>query len=88
MHFLEYYYKTVIKYDFINTFFYHNLNEIPKLKKIILNFECKNLTIKSFVTILLTLELISSKKASITKAKIPNLFLKIQKANQLVVKLF
>lgn len=79
MHFLECYYNQIIKYDFINKFIYLDINKIPKLKKIILNFNCDNLIIKNFVTALLTLEIISSKKAHATKAKTFNVFLKIQK---------
>ena len=79
MHFLEYYYKNVIKYDLINKFFYKNINELPEIKKIILNFRSKNTKIKNFAAILLALELITKKKGILTKTKKPNLFLKIQK---------
>nr|QYJ09259.1 ribosomal protein L5 [Pleurosigma sp. mgcode 4] len=79
MHFLEYYYKSVIKYDLINKFFYKNTNELPEIKKIILNFGSKNTKIKTFAASLLALELITNKKGIVTKTKKPNLFLKIQK---------
>jgi len=79
MHFLEYYYKTVIKYDLVNKFFYKNINELPEIKKIILNFGGKNAKIKNFAATLLALELITTKKGIITETKKPNLFLKIQK---------
>lgn len=79
MHFLEYYYKTIIKYDLINKFFYKNINELPEIKKIVLNFGNKNIKIKTFAASLLALELITTKKGSLTKTKKPNLFLKIQK---------
>lgn len=77
--FLEYYYNTIIKYDLINKFYYKSINEIPKLKKIILNFECKNFTKKTFAITLLSLKLISTKSGLITKANKPHIFLKIQK---------
>lgn len=79
MHFLEYYYKNIIKYDLTNKFFYKNINELPEIKKIILNFGSKNTKIKTFAATLLALELITTKKGIITKTKKPNLFLKIQK---------
>ena len=44
---LENYYRKIIKYDFINKFYYVNVNEIPCIKKIILNFGCKNIEIKN-----------------------------------------
>lgn len=79
MHFLEYYYKNVIKYDLTNKFFYKNINELPEIKKIILNFKCKSTKIKTFAATLLALELITKKKGGLTKTKKPNLLLKIQK---------
>lgn len=79
MHFLEYYYKNIIKYDLTNKFFYKNIYELPKIKKIILNIRIKNTKIKNFASILFGLELITEKKGILTKTKRPNLFLKIQK---------
>ena len=87
MHFLEYYYKNVIKYDLINKFFYKNINELPEIKKIILNFRSKNTKIKNFAAILLALELITKKKGILTKTKKPNLFLKIQKGKPIGCKI-
>jgi len=79
MHYLEFYYKTVIKYDLINKFNYSNINELPKFKTIILNFNIKNNKIKTFVSTFVAIELITQKKSIITNAKKPNLFLKIRK---------
>lgn len=79
MHFLEYYYKNIIKYDLIQKFFYKNIYELPKIKKIILNFDNKDSKIKAFAATLLALKLITTKKGNLTKTKKPNLFLKIQK---------
>jgi ribosomal protein L5 len=47
MNILENYYKKIIRRDLINKFSYTHLDEIPQLKKIILNFGCKNSDIKS-----------------------------------------
>lgn len=79
MHYLEFYYKTVIIYDLINKFNYKNIKELPKLKKIVLNFKTKNFKAKTFATTLFALELISLKKCNFITSKKPNIFLKIQK---------
>jgi large subunit ribosomal protein L5 len=79
MNLLENYYKKVIRYDLINRFLYTHLNDIPKLKKIILNFGCKSFEIKNIVTSLFALELITLKQATVTKSKRANILLKIRK---------
>ena len=76
---LEKYYRKIIKYDFINKFYYVNVNEIPSIKKIILNFGCKNIEIKNISGCLLSLELITKKKGTLTRAKRSNILLKIRK---------
>jgi large subunit ribosomal protein L5 len=76
---LENYYKKIIKYDLINKFFYNNLNDIPELKKIILNFGCKSFDIKSIAAAILSLELITTQRGSVTKSKRANILLKIRK---------
>ena len=81
MNILESYYKKIIRYDLINKFFYHNLNKIPELKKIILNFGCQNLTIKNIAASFLALELITGKQGIITKSKRVNILLKVKKGN-------
>ena len=78
---LENYYHRVIKYDLINKFPYTYLNEIPELKKIVLNFGCKNSDIKNLASALFALELITMKSGSLTRARRPNLLLKIRKGN-------
>lgn len=79
MNILENYYKKIIRYDLINKFLYTHLDEIPKLKKIILNFGCKNFEIKTIASALLSLELITTKQGSLTKSKRSNILLKIRK---------
>lgn len=81
MTFLKHFYKTVFKYDLINKFNYKTTKNLPKLKKIILNFGCKNAKLKNLATSFLALELISCKKGTLTKTKKSNLFLKIRKGN-------
>lgn len=79
MNILENYYKNIIRHDLINKFHYIRLDEIPQLKKIILNFGCKNFEIKSLASALLSLELITIKKSSLIKSKRSNVLLKIRK---------
>nr|QYB22891.1 ribosomal protein L5 [Nitzschia ovalis] len=81
MNLLENYYKKIIRYDLINRFFYTHLNDIPKLKKIILNFGCKSFEMKNIVASLLALELVTGKQASVTKSKRANILLKIRKGH-------
>lgn len=81
MNILENYYKNIIRYDLINKFSYTQVKDIPKLKKIILNFGCKNFEIKSIASALLSLELITMQKVSLVKSKRSNILLKIRKGN-------
>ena len=81
MNILENYYKKVIRYDLINKFFYYSLNDIPELKKIILNFGCQNLAIKNIAASLLALELITGEQGTITRSKRANILLKVRKGN-------
>ena len=79
MNLFQIYYKQIIKQDLTNKFIFSNNKKIPKLKKITLNFGCKNMTIQKFTTTMLALEIISLKKGAITTTKKPNVILKIQK---------
>jgi len=79
MNILENYYKKIIRYDLINKFVYTRVDEIPQLKKIILNFGCKNFELKSIASALLSLELITLKRGSLTKSKRANIMLKVRK---------
>jgi large subunit ribosomal protein L5 len=79
MNILEYYYKKIIVYDLINKFSYDNLKKVPKLKKIVLNFGCKNSEIKNLAAALISLKLISSnEKIELTKAKRANILIQIR----------
>lgn len=79
MHFLEHYYEKIIKQDLINKFNYKTINNLPKVKKIILNFGCKNFSIQKIARTLLALEIITTQKSNITVAQNSNILLKIQK---------
>ena len=79
MHFIEYHYTKIVRYDLINKFQYNNINELPQIKKIIINFGCKDFKIKNFAAILLALKLITTQSGVVTRTKTPNIFIKIQK---------
>jgi len=81
MHFIEYLKFKTLKYDLTNKFFYKNTKEIPKVKKIILNFSCKTDDIKQLSASMLFLEIITSKKGKLTISKKSNIILKIKKGN-------
>ena len=78
MNILEKFYRKVIRYDLVNKFSYTKVEEIPKLKKIVLNFGCKNFELKNIASALLSLELITTKRGSLTRAKRSNILLKIR----------
>lgn len=81
MHFLNHFQSNTLKHDLINKFNYKNINDLPKLKKIILNFGCKTNDIKQLSTALLALELITNQKGTLTTSKKSNILLKIRKGN-------
>lgn len=81
MNFLNYFHYKTIKYDLINKFNYNKTKNLPKLKKIILNFSCKNTQIKNLASSLLALELITLKKGNLTITSKSNILLKIRKGN-------
>ena len=75
------FYTKTLKYELCNKFTYKNIDQIPKIKKIILNFGCKTTEIKQLTASLLALELIANQKGVITTTKSPNILLKIKKGN-------
>lgn len=81
MQYLTDYYNTTLKYELINKFTYSRFNKLPKLKKIILNFNCKTDEIKTISASLLALELLVSQKGVLTTSKKTNLFLKLRKGS-------
>lgn len=87
MHFLNYFNLKPFKYDLINKFYYNKTKNLPKFKKIILNFNCKTTKIKSLSSSLLALELITNKKGILTITKQPNILLKIRKGNPIGCKI-
>jgi len=81
MYFLENFYQNIIQYDLINKFHYKNLQNLPELQKIVLNFGYKNPNLKNLASALLFLELITTKRGVTTTANDPHILLKIKKGN-------
>ena len=81
MHFLDYFNTKTLKFDLINKFYYTNLKNLPKLKKVVLNFCCKTTELKTLAADLLALELVLKQKGMLTSSKRPNLLLKIRKGS-------
>ena len=81
MHFLSKFYNKNLKYEFINKFIYNKSSNIPKLKKIILNFGCKTADLKQLSSSLLAIEFITNKSGAMTKTKKSNILFKIRKGN-------
>lgn len=87
MHYLKNYYNKTLKYELINKFYYSKLNKLPKIKKIILSFNCRTNEIKSISSSLLALEMLSFQKGVLTKAKKTNLSIRIRKGSPIGCKL-
>lgn len=79
MFFFDFYGHQIIKRDLINTFFYNDIKQIPSLKTIILNLGYQKSNIRSLISSLLALELISTKKSKLTKSKRLNIIIKVKK---------
>lgn len=81
MDFLKHYHENVVRYDLINKFFYKNVDNTPKLKFVSLYFNFKRYELKSLISALVALELISSQKGSLVKSKSANISLRIRKGH-------
>jgi large subunit ribosomal protein L5 len=81
MHFIENLYFRTLKYDLSNKFIYNKTKDIPKLKKIILNFGCKTTNIKNLAASILALELVSLQKGILTQTRTSSILLKVRKGN-------
>ena len=79
MNILEKHYNNFIKYNLALKFNYKDINKIPKIKSIILNFGCKTSDLKKLSLSFLILQLITKKRGKLTLSKKSNIFLKIRK---------
>jgi large subunit ribosomal protein L5 len=81
MNFIKNFYYTTVNYDLVNKFSYKKTKQLPKIKKIILNFGYKTNDIKNLASSLLALELITTQRGMLTLTKTSNILLKIRKGN-------
>lgn len=87
MNSLQKFYNKTLKYELINKFNYQNVKNIPKLEKIVLNFNCKTPDLRNISANLLAFELITGQKGVLTQAKNPNILLKIRKGHPIGCKI-
>lgn len=81
MQFIKNFNLNTLNYDLVNKFLYNNTKQLPKIKKIILNFGCRTNDIKNLASSLLALELITNQRGLLTLTKKSNIVLKIRKGN-------
>lgn len=81
MHFLKSFYLTNVRYQLANKFPYQKITKLPKLKKIVLNFESKTINSKRLLSALLAFELIANQKGLLTTATNVNVTLQIRKGD-------
>jgi large subunit ribosomal protein L5 len=79
MNFLKRFCFKALKYDLNNKFLYKSTKELPKFKKIVLNFGCQANNLKQLSASLLAIELIAGQKGTLTKTKYSNVLLGIRK---------
>ena len=75
------YIENVVNYDLLNKFRYNSIKNIPKIQKIYLNFNCKTTLLKSLLSSLIALELISLQKSTFTYTKTSNILFKVKKGS-------
>ena len=81
MNFLKSYHNNIVKYDLINKFNLETITKLPEIKFINLRFNFKKYELKSLMSALIALELITHQKATFIKSKNFNVSLKIQKGD-------
>tara|TARA_B110000967_G_C18896261_1_gene570875 strand:+ start:1321 stop:1875 length:555 start_codon:yes stop_codon:yes gene_type:complete len=79
MHFISNHYKNIVKYDFFNKFNLRDVQEVPEIKKIVVNINCRTTDFKNLLTSLFVLELITVKKGEFTKSNTTNISVKVRK---------
>jgi hypothetical protein len=80
--FLFFYLKKNCNHSFLNKFFYQTINELPKIKRILLSFKLNSYNLKSTATHFLVLQQLTNvKNGFFVKAKKSNLLIKVKKGN-------
>lgn len=87
MNIFKQYYQNIVKYDLLTKFKHKNINQIPKLEKIIIYFKTKNINFKLLITGILSLEFLTLQKFFIIKSRTSNISLKIRYGNPIGCKI-
>jgi len=87
MHFLNYHYNNIIKYDFLNKFYEKRKLNVPKIKKVCLSFSNDKTKLKELFSTLFALELITVQKGIISKSKTPQISIKMKKGGYVCCKI-
>jgi large subunit ribosomal protein L5 len=69
MSFFEYYYKNIIKYEFLTKYIYRNVYELPKLDKVVLCFTLSQTSLKNILPLVSALMIISCQKPFLLTSK-------------------
>lgn len=88
MNFIKKFYLKTITISLLNKFQYTKLTEIPKIRRIILNINCKESDLKNIAASLLALELMTGKRGSVTHARKANALLRIRKGDPIGCKVY
>lgn len=76
---LYYYYKNIVRQDLLTKHNYNNFAEIPKIRKICLNFQVTQSSLRQLLPLMSALTLTSFQKPSFIKSNQVNLVLKLKK---------
>jgi large subunit ribosomal protein L5 len=81
MHFLENFYLKTLQYELANKYFLKNTKEIPKFKKIVLNFSYwgRQSGVKILASSMLALELTTDQRGRLTKTCMTHISIKLKK---------
>lgn len=61
-----FYNNKIVSFDLTNKFLYKDVTQIPKLKKIVLNLNCRNFNLKNLIRSLIALEIVTCQKSAIS----------------------
>jgi len=78
MSFYGYYYKNVLKREFLTKYIYENVHQLPKIKKIVLCLNFSQISLKSLLPLLSALTLISSQKPYLVTSSRPVILLRLK----------
>lgn len=78
MSFYYYYYKNVLKREFLTRYVYENVYQLPKMKKIVLSLSFSQISLRGLLPLLSALTLISSQKSYLLNSSRPIVLLRLK----------